>query len=333
MPIFYSNTLLRKVIYLLYIIVQQARLSSIRHIFHTHQMDIQLLQLFTHLAETLHFGRTSRACNISPSALSRAVQRLEADLGEQLFLRDNRSVSLTQAGEYFRTYAEDVLQRREELQAQLTCERQLNGTLSLYCSVTAAYSVLPDIFQRFRNAYPAIHLKLQSGDAADALTRLQNRETDIAIAALPEKLPERLDFLRIMETPLVFIKPVHYPDAICRSGNDATIDWSRTPVIMPDIGLSRQRIDRWFAEKKIIPNIYAEVAGNEAIIAMVSLGCGVGIVPQLVLEKSPVREEISLLDLSPRLSPFFIAVCTMRKKVRSPQVQAFWKIAEQAAEN
>ncbi|MCI5130898.1 MAG: HTH-type transcriptional activator IlvY, partial [Candidatus Electrothrix sp. EH2] len=83
----------------------------------------------------------------------------------------------------------------------------------------------------------------------------------------------------------------------------------------------------------IIPNIYAEVAGNEAIIAMVSLGCGVGIVPRLVLEKSPVREEISILDLSPRLSPFFIAVCTMRKKVRSPQVQAFWEIAEQSAEN
>ena len=295
-------------------------------------MDIQLLQLFTHLAKTLHFGRTSRACHISPSALSRAVQRLEADLGEQLFLRDNRSVSLTRAGEYFRAYAEDVLQRREQLQAQLTCDRRLGGTVSLYCSVTAAYSVLPDIFQHFRKAYPEIHLKLQTGDAADALTRLQNRETDIAIAALPDNVPERVDFLRIMETPLVFIKPAHYPEIICRNTNDAAIDWSRTPVIMPDTGLSRQRIDRWFADKKILPHIYAEVAGNEAIIAMVGLGCGVGVVPRLVLEKSPVREQITLLDLSPRLTPFFIAVCTMRKKVRSPQVQAFWEIVEQSIE-
>ncbi|MGB5684198.1 MAG: LysR family transcriptional regulator, partial [Candidatus Electrothrix sp.] len=190
-------------------------------------MNIESLEIFRHLAKSLHFGRTSRACNISPSALTRTVQRLETELGEQLFLRDNRSVSLTRAGRYFREYAEDVLQRREQLQLQLASNRELKGSVSLYCSVTAAYSVLPDIFQRFRKAYPRIHLKLQTGDAADALTRLQNRETDIAIAALPEKLPGRIDFLEITETPLVFIEPTEYPDTVQRKKK--AIDWQNTP--------------------------------------------------------------------------------------------------------
>ena len=290
-------------------------------------MDIPTLHLFSRLAASLHFGRTSRACNLSPSALTRAVQRLEEDLGEQLFLRDNRSVALTRAGECFLAYAEDVLRRHEQLRAQLARSTALKGSLSLYCSVTAAYAVLPDIFQRFRKAYPKVHLRLQTGDAAKALARLQNRETDIAIAALPARLPARMDFLKITDTPLVFIEPRHYPDIVCSTGQ-GEVDWERTPVIMPETGVSRQRIDRWFAEKRLVPNIYAEVAGNEAIIAMVSLGCGAGVVPQLVLDKSPVREQVKMLAPAPRLAPFSVAVCTMRRKIRSPQVQAFWEIAE-----
>ncbi len=310
--------LLRKVIYLRYTL---AKFATQRF------MNIETLHIFQHLAKTLHFGRTSRACNISPSALTRAVQRLEEEVGEQLLLRDNRSVSLTRAGEYFREYAEDVLQRREQLQLQLASNRELKGSVSLYCSVTAAYSVLPNIFQHFRKAYPRVHLKLQTGDAADALTRLQNRETDIAIAALPEKLSDRIDFLKIMETPLVFIEPTEYPDTVHVQRKRKGIDWQKTPIIMPKIGLSRQRIDYWFTENHIVPDVYAEVAGNEAIIAMVSLGCGVGVVPLLVLEKSPAREQVKPLEPSPRLAPFSIAICTMRKKNRSPQVQAFWEIA------
>jgi LysR family transcriptional regulator, positive regulator for ilvC len=290
-------------------------------------MDIQTLRLFSHLAKGLHFGRTSRACNISPSALTRTVQRLEEELGEQLFVRDNRSVSLTKAGEYVVAYAEDVLQRWEQLQEQLARTKDLNGTLSLYCSVTAAYSVLPNIFQQFRTKYPNIHIKLQTGDAAKALTRLQNRETDIAIAALPEKLPERIDVLQLTETPLIFIEPAHYPETIFYQENTREIDWQKTPIIMPDSGLSRQRLDRWFAEKKIVPNSYAEVAGNEAIITMVSLGCGVGLVPELVLDKSPTKDQVKHLTPSPRLAPFSIGVCILKRKVQSPQVVAFWEIA------
>ena len=61
--------------------------------------DYHQLRLFTTLAGTLHFGRTARACHVSPSALSRTIQRLEADVGAPLFLRDHHRVALTPAGE------------------------------------------------------------------------------------------------------------------------------------------------------------------------------------------------------------------------------------------
>ncbi|MBF0469438.1 MAG: LysR family transcriptional regulator [Desulfamplus sp.] len=322
-------------------------------------MNIRELKLYMHLSESLHFGKTSRACNITPSALTRMVQRLESDLEETLFTRDNRTVKLTRAGEVFKNYAEDVMQRWSQLQNDLALDGHLRGTLSLYGSVTAVYSILPNILKKYRKMHPQVQINLETGDAAKALGKLQNGDVDISIAALPEKQMPGIESVKIIETPLVFIAPVNFPETVRYFDsnqkvadtriNDADkrtsviagstnkspdikawnkkIDWEKTPLIIADHGLSRDRFDRWLANQNVTPNIYAQVAGNEAIIAMVSLGCGVGVIPELVLEKSPLRDDVSVLSVSPELKPFSIGVCTVKKNMANPRIEAFWKIA------
>ncbi|MCB2181118.1 MAG: HTH-type transcriptional activator IlvY [Desulfobulbaceae bacterium] len=293
-------------------------------------MDIHELIVFKHLSGSLHFGRTSQACNITPSALTRTIQRLEGEIGKKLFIRDNRSVSLTQAGERLRIYAGEAIKQWRQLQSDLsTDEENLKGEISLYSSVTAAYSILPQILSKYRENYPQIHISLQTGDAANAITKLQNREVDVTIAALPEKLPAKLEFINILDTPLIFIAPKHFQDG--SKPAPSSIKWEQTPIIMAERGLGRERLSSWFKNKRIRPNIYAQVAGNEAIIAMVSLGCGIGVVPRLVLEKSPLMDQIDILDVSPKLTPFSVGVCTARKNMRNPVVKAFWDIAAREA--
>ena len=75
--------------------------------------------------------------------------------------------------------------------------------------------------------------------------------------------------------------------------------------------------------------MYSQVAGNEAIIAMVSMGCGVGIVPRLVLEKSPLHDQVKVLDVSPGLAPFSVGACVLARNIRNPVVHAFWQIIAQ----
>ena len=55
--------------------------------------------------------------------------------------------------------------------------------------------------------------------------------------------------------------------------------------MLPAHGLARAYADDWLDRRAITPNLYAEIEGHEAILALVALGCGVGVVPQLVLEK------------------------------------------------
>lgn len=294
-------------------------------------MNIRELQLFKHLATTLHFGRTSVDCHITASGLTRTIQRLENEVGEALFYRNNRSVSLTQAGLFFKDYCEETINRWSVLQNRLQSDTTLRGQLTLYCSVTAIFSVLPQILNQFRKTHPQVKIRVQTGDAAKALPKLQTREADIAVAALPDNQPEDIDFIALLQTPLVFILPKAYPEII--SYSQGAINWEQTPIILPSEGLSRTRGERWFAEKGIRPQIYAQVSGNEAIIAMVGMGCGIGIVPLLVLEKSNLQSEVEVVELTPRLTPFTVGVCTLGKNKNNPVVQSFWAIVEMEMAN
>lgn len=288
-------------------------------------MDIRNLKLFRHLAGTLHFSRTSQACYITPSALTRVIQRLESDLGKKLFIRDNRSVELTPAGIAFKKYSDDVLGRWARLNDELSSEDILEGELSLYCSVTAAYGILPDIMASYRKAHPKVKIHLETGDAAKALVKLSNQDSDMVIAARPDVLSKDLVFKTLAQTPLVFIAPLQYPEIIIQKAG--SIDWEQTPLIIPDHGLSRDRIDKWFATENFIPSIYSQVAGNEAIIVMVSLGCGIGLIPRMVLEKSPFFDRVKILDKTPQMPPFVIGLCTRKKSLTNSRVKALWNIA------
>jgi len=86
-------------------------------------------------------------------------------------------------------------------------------------------------------------------------------------------------------------------------------------------------LDQWLKKEHILPNIQSEVFGNEALIAMVRLGCGIGIVPQLVLEKSPFKKEVRILKNAPELEPYTIGLCATKRSLTRPAVQTFWEIA------
>ncbi len=290
-------------------------------------MDNRELEIFLTLAELLHFGRASQVCNLSASALTRTIQRLEEQVGQPLFLRDNRTVSLSAAGEQFRIYARQALQEWQQFHTAIKSEQTIAGTLSIYASITAVYSLLPDLLESYRNAYPEVQLELRTGTAEQAVGQVQTGEIDLAVAALPDRNRSQIEFLPITTTPLVFIAPLQ-PESSIALTIEEQLDLSKTPLVLPQAGLSRRRLDKWLKSKRISPNISSEVSGNEAIIPMVKLGCGVSIVPQLVLERSPFRDEVQILKNAPQLEPYVVGLCSTKRNLQRSSVQAFWQLAE-----
>ena len=290
-------------------------------------MDLRILKQFVTLAETLHFGRAAQLRHVSPSALSRSIQRLEGEVGAALFERNNRSVALTAAGHTFLDYARDALREWQAIRHRLAARAGvLRGEVSLYCSVTASYSFLFDILARVRARHPEIEIKLHTGDPEDAIDRIRAGVEDIAIAAHPERLPAGLAFRPIEVSPLAFI--VSREHKLAGRAGLGIEDWRGCPMILSERGLARARVDDWFRRLGVEPTVYAQVAGNEAIVSMVSLGFGVGVVPRIVLDASPLADSVQMLEVEPALAPYEVGLVTLEKSLASPLVRAVWNPPE-----
>lgn len=288
-------------------------------------MNIRNLTHFLALADSLHFGRASDSCNISISALSRNIRQLEEALGIQLFIRDNRTVALTNEGKKFLDYAREATSQWQLIRHELTeTQQQLNGELSLYCSVTASYSILSHLLERFRPDYPGIEIKLHTGDPENAIARVAAGQEDISIAAHPPSLSRGVVFKHIMMTPLVFIAPLKHHEINFQNLSGVNSEWADVPMVLSETGIARNRVDGWFKKMGISPKIYAQVEGYEAIVSMVSLGFGVGVVPKIVLDNSPLIDRIQIIKTQPELDPFDIGLFTLKRNLKNPLVTAFW---------
>ncbi len=292
-------------------------------------MDLRDLKTFLHLAESRHFGRSARAMHVSPSTLSRQIQRLEEHLNQPLFVRDNRTVTLTEAGEQLRQFAQQTMLQYQQMRHTLGQEGpSLSGELHLFCSVTAAYSHLPPILDRFRAEHPSVEIKLTTGDAADAVEKVDSGEADMAIAGKPETLPPGVAFSILEDLAVVLIAPA-LPCPVRTQVQQPIPDWTKVPFILPEQGPVRRRIELWFRRKKITnPFIYATVAGHEAMVSMVALGCGIALIPEIVLENSPepVRNRVLIMDRNDENTPFELGVCVQKKRLNEPLISAFWKL-------
>jgi LysR family positive regulator for ilvC len=298
-------------------------------------MDYDSLRLFLHLSRTLHFLRTSRECHVSPSTLSRTIQRLEQQTGWPLLERDRRTVRLTPEGARFAEHARDTLDRWERLRRDLGGDAggALSGTIAIFASPTACQSFLPGLLSGFRQRHPEITIKLETGYAADALQMLERGHVDVTVAALPRAVPRALVARVLVHTPLVFVAPTA-PCEVERLCAQRPLPWGSIPVVLPAGGLAREAADRWLKRHRAAPPVYGEVPGSEAILALVSLGCGVGVVPRLVLDGSPLRANVRVLPVDKGqddVGELRVGVCTQRRKLASPLVRAFWDAIEAEA--
>jgi LysR family transcriptional regulator, positive regulator for ilvC len=287
----------------------------------------QELSLFLRLAERLHFARSAKAAHMSPSALTRSIQRLEEELGQPLFQRSRRGVTLTRAGEIFRDHARAQLANHARLLEALAAEKQApTGELRIACTVTACHSVLPKLFARCRARYPGIHLQLSTSDAARCMLGLENDEVDLAVVPEPDRPTPDLRFVRLAYTDLSFIAPSS-DEELSRRAKLGGNHWNDLPVILPRRGLERERIDAWLEEQGARPEVYAEVDGNEAILAMVALGCGVGVVPELVRKDSPLRGRIEQVEVRRPPRGYHVSLCAKTRTLSRRTAGALWELA------
>ena len=137
------------------------------------------------------------------------------------------------------------------------------------------------------------------------------------------KIPDKLFFKEITRINLQFVSP-GIPWPYMSMINEKSMPWEKIPMIVAEKGMARKRTDAWFRSRNIKPNIFAKVSGNETILAMVSLGFGIGIVPKLVIEKNIINRDVKVLNIKPEIKPYSAGICVQKRRVKNPLISAFW---------
>lgn len=294
-------------------------------------MDIKSLRVFLAVCGNLSFTDTAAAEHMSVSAVSRTVQRLEDELGARLFDRNRRSMRPTGAALQLHPVAESIIADWRALQHALSNAAAVWGDLRVFCSVTATHRLLSPLLAAYRDACPRVDVRLQTGDQADGVQRLRDGTTDVAVIARPDDLSDAMSFMPLTESPLRLCLPT-LDCALTRqlSGKHGAALWDvldTAPWILPERGASKVLIERWFsAQRAVSPPVYARVAGHEAIAAMISLGLGVGIVPELVVAASGVSDALRLEPVE-GLLPLQVGLCTRASRLADPMISALWTVA------
>lgn len=150
---------------------------------------VKQLRYFVALTETKHFGEAAKACFVSQSAFSAAIQELEALLEVQLVDRTNRRVTITALGEDVATQARLCVRDIESL-VEMAGERHepLTGPLRLGVIPTIAPFLLPAMLPKLRRAFPKLKPYLYEDQTERIYEELLEGKLDVLLLALPYDL-------------------------------------------------------------------------------------------------------------------------------------------------
>ena len=136
--------------------------------------------------KNLHFKRAADECFVSPSTLSNAINEMEADLGTQIFERDNKKVIVTKSGEEILKKAKEIkIQMQDIYNLDNKNNSVLNSSISMGIIPTVGPYLLPLILPELKRNFPNLNLKIVEGQSNQLVTKVKDGDLDMAVLALP----------------------------------------------------------------------------------------------------------------------------------------------------
>ena len=275
--------------------------------------ELDDVRLAVAAADRANFGSVARNLHVSQSTVSRAVQRVEAAIGRDLFRREGRSVHLAPESESIVDELRALIESWDALVAQARSVEVIE--LSVFCTVTASQLIAPPLFERFRRARSDVHVDLRTGPAGAAIPAVSDGTVDIAIAPLPARLPAGLISVPMQTTPFV---AVAIRETKTITGHT---------ILLSRQGLLREMSERWVRRNLGPGTEIREAETNEEILALAAMGSGVALVPRLVVDASPLKGRVHEIAVSAVLPTVTVGLVAKRRAVDIRPLSDLWALA------
>lgn len=143
-------------------------------------LELADMRIFRAVAETGSFLAASEALHCAQSGVSQRMQRLEKELGTELFSRSRKGVSLTKKGELLLARAVRLLELADETESELRDDSVPSGAIRIGSLQTIAETVLPGILAAYHAKYPDVSLSVMTGNSEALAEAVAGRSADIA---------------------------------------------------------------------------------------------------------------------------------------------------------
>ncbi|HEY3828661.1 MAG TPA: LysR substrate-binding domain-containing protein [Solirubrobacteraceae bacterium] len=287
-------------------------------------LEARELRYFLALAEELHFGRAAQRLSIATPGLSRAVRRVELDLGVELFVRDTHGVRLTGAGEALVDRARDALTSLDEALtlAREAGRRELVGALRVGVNPLLRHRLGPAIFEHFASSCPGVRVSRREELSGPLIEELQARRIDAALAFCPA-YEDGLSYEPICDAELVVLLSANH--RLARRAAISPAQLHDEPLLLPSAAAApglRRRFGELFAAFGFEPRYSPREIDHDERMAAVREGPGVLLTSRFFIETMPTGVE--LLELDPPLPLSFELVC--RDESPAPALARFAEV-------
>lgn len=260
-------------------------------------MEMRQLQIFCAVAEQGSFTAAAQKVHTVQSNVTMRVKELEAELGQQLFIRQKSGVVLTAAGRTFLTYAQRILQLTNESRAALQDTGTPRGLLRLGSMETTAAIRLPPLLIQYRERYPQVQLSLQTGTTAELIKAIESHQLDGAFVGGLHHNPA-LSQEEVFEEELVLISSKAIP-----SLSELIEQITQQTVLVFRTGcFYRSTLEHWLHQAGLVPDQIMEMGTLDGILSCVASGMGISLLPKAIAQTRSMHLPIQCHELPPQVA-------------------------------
>lgn len=248
------------------------------------------MRYFQAIAKTKNYNHAANLLHVSQPALTKAIHKLEAELGVPLFNRIGRSIEISVYGEKFLEFVEESLLLLDRGVKELqSLKDPLQGTIRLAFLQTIGTTILPGILRSFKENYPDIQFDLQQCNSQRALELLENNEVDLCLVTNFSRSFGESNWLPIKKEQLYGYCSINHP--LSQETSISIQALRDEPFIgYKDHLLMQKQVLKWCRDAGFTPNVVFQGTEVPTLAGLISANLGVGILPYYSgLEALPIH--------------------------------------------
>jgi len=246
-------------------------------------MELRTLRAFVEVVRQGGFSQAAETIFATQSTVSKAVRRLEGELGVPLLNRIGHRSTLTAAGEVVYRQAVGMLAQRDSLIAELDDLRGLKkGVLRIGLPLIGSNILFAPVFSVFRQRHPGIDIRLieQGSDRLEDILRAG--EIDLAGSLLP--VSEEFEWQEVWHEPLVAL--IRSDHALAGQSTLTLVDLKDMPFILFEAGFALNRIILDACRRHAFEPVIAAQSGQvDFLVELAADGLGVAFLPRMIAER------------------------------------------------